>query len=201
MDVGAEHVVRTEAELRELVGDAHAAVWTKEADRVDPVAAGFVAASPLVFVGTSGPDGTVTVTPRGGEPGAVRVLDDGRRLALAERPGNRRVDTLRNVLEHPGIGLTFCVPRGHVLRVHGRARIVTHPDVLALWEDPPPLAMVVDVEDAYVHCGRSLTASGVWEPEGWGDPGGVPGLKELADAARALGSEPTGPGTTEPGTS
>lgn len=190
MDVRAEHVVRTESELREVIGAAHPAVWSKQADRVDAVAAEFVAASPLVFVGTAGPDGAVTVTPRGGEPGAVRVLDDGRRLALAERPGNRRVDTLRNVLDHPGIGLTFCVPRVvHVLRVHGRARIVTEPDVLALWDDRPPLALVVDVDDAYVHCGRSLTASGVWEPDGWTDAGAVPGLKEIADAARAARPE------------
>ncbi|TCK25990.1 pyridoxamine 5'-phosphate oxidase family protein [Pseudonocardia endophytica] len=186
MDVRTDHVVRTQAELREIVGDSHPAVWLKEAPRVDDVAAAFVAASPLVFVGTSGPDGAVTVTPRGGEPGSVRVLDDGRRLALAERPGNRRVDTLRNVLENPAVGLAFCVPTVlHVLRVHGTARIVTDPDVLGLWDDPPPLALVVDVDDTYVHCGRALKMSGVWEPDGWGNADGVPGLKRMADAARA----------------
>lgn len=189
--------VRTEDELREVVAAPHPMVAGKSTDRVDEVAARFVAASPLVFLGTTAPDGTVTVTPRGDVPGSVRVLDGGRRLAVPERPGNRRVDSMRNLLAHDGIGLTFCVPRAtHVLRVHGRARVTRDPAVLALWgpadaegqgpaaHRPPPLALLVDVHDAYVHCGRALAAAGLWDPDSW-DGDDVPGVKELADAARA----------------
>ncbi|WP_308015410.1 ATP-binding cassette domain-containing protein [Pseudonocardia sp. ICBG1293] len=192
----AEVALRSEQELRAVVPDPHPLVAQKSTDRVDDVAARFVAASPLVFLGTTAPDGTVTVTPRGDVPGAVRVLDGGRRLAVPERPGNRRVDSMRNLLEHDGIGLTFCVPRStHVLRVHGHGRISRDPEILGLWAGepqatdptahrPPPLAIVVEVTDAYVHCGRALKASGLWDPQSWGDDD-APGVKELADAARA----------------
>nr|WP_238590241.1 pyridoxamine 5'-phosphate oxidase family protein [Pseudonocardia sp. AL041005-10] len=190
--------IRTEEELRAVVAEPHPLVAHKSTDRVDEVAARFVAASPLVFLGTTAPDGTVTVTPRGDAPGSVRVLDGGRRLAVPERPGNRRVDSMRNLLARDGVGLTFCVPRSaHVLRVHGRARVTRDPGVLALWgpsdadaqgpaaHRPPPLALLVDVHDAYVHCGRALTAAGLWDPDSWGDGDDTPGLKELADASRA----------------
>nr|WP_231974459.1 pyridoxamine 5'-phosphate oxidase family protein [Pseudonocardia sp. HH130630-07] len=189
--------LHSEDDLREVVAEPHPLVAGKSTDRIDETAARFVAAAPLVFLGTTGADGSVTVTPRGDVPGAVRVLDGGRRLAVAERPGNRRVDSMRNLLQRDGIGLTFCVPRStHVLRVHGRARITRDPEVLALWAGdpadddpmahrPPPLAILVDVEDCYVHCGRALKASGVWAPETWTAGDDVPGLKELADAARA----------------
>jgi iron complex transport system ATP-binding protein len=178
---------RTESDLREVVGEPHPLVLDKSADRIDDVAAAFVAAATLAFVGTTGASGSVTVTPRGNPPGdGARVLDGGRRLALPERPGNRRLDSLRNLLDRSGIGLTFCVPRvEHVLRVNGHGRVVRDADVLGLWEDPPELAIVVDVEETFVHCGRALRTSGTWRPEDWADPSGVPSSKELAAAARA----------------
>ena len=73
----------------------------------------------------------------------------------------------------------------HVLRVNGHGRVVRDPEVLGLWPDRPPLAIVVDVEETFVHCGRALRTSGTWQPEGWADPSGVPSTKELAAGARA----------------
>ena len=179
--------LRSEHELREVVPEPHPLVVDKVADRVDAVAASFVAAAPLAFLGTLGRSGAVTVTPRGNGPGdGVQVLDDGRRLALPERPGNRRLDSMRNLLERSGVGLVFCVPRvTHVLRVNGHGRVVRDPEVLGLWADPPELAIVVDVEETFAHCGRALRTSGIWEPDGWADPAGVPSSKDLAEAARA----------------
>ncbi|GAA4828315.1 hypothetical protein GCM10023201_14360 [Actinomycetospora corticicola] len=171
----------SEADLRAVVDDPHPLAVTKVGDHVDPTAAAFVAAAPLVVLASGRADGGLDVSPRGDPAGFVRVLDDGRRLVLPERPGNRRIDTLRNVVERPGTGLLFLVPGvTHVLRVSGRARVVDDPAVLALWEDPPPLALVVEVTDCFVHCSRALTRSEVWtRTEPVAD---VPGIKALAEA-------------------
>nr|WP_281167700.1 MSMEG_1061 family FMN-dependent PPOX-type flavoprotein [Actinomycetospora chiangmaiensis] len=167
-----------------MVDEPHPLAVAKVGDRVDPTAAEFVAAAPLVVLASGRADGGLDVSPRGDRAGFVRVLDDGRRLALPERPGNRRIDTLRNVLERPGTGLLFLVPGvTHVLRVSGRARVVDDPAVLGLWEDPPPLALVVEVEDCFVHCSRALTRAAVWAD---GAPAtDVPGIRALAEAAMA----------------
>nr|WP_232021641.1 pyridoxamine 5'-phosphate oxidase family protein [Pseudonocardia autotrophica] len=170
-----------------MVAEPHPLVLDKSATRIDEVAARFIGAATLTFLGTVGPSGSVTVTPRG-TPAAdgARILDGGRQLALPERPGNRRLDSLRNLLVRPGVGLTFCVPRlDHVLRVNGHGRVVRDPEVLGLWPDPPQLAIVLDVEETFVHCGRALRTSGAWRPEDWADPAGIPGSKELSGAARA----------------
>jgi iron complex transport system ATP-binding protein len=171
----------SEADLRAVVDDPHPLAVTKVGDRVDPTAAAFVAAAPLVVLASGRADGGMDVSPRGDPAGFVRVLDDGRRLALPERPGNRRIDTLRNVVARPGTGLLFLVPGvTHVLRVSGRARVVDDPAVLGLWEDPPPLALVVEVDDCFVHCSRALTRAEVWTRSG--PPAEVPGIKALAEA-------------------
>lgn len=178
----------SEAHLREVVEEPHPLAVAKVGDRVDPTAAEFVAAAPLVVLASGRADGGLDVSPRGDRAGFVRVLDEGRRLVLPERPGNRRIDTLRNVVERPGTGLLFLVPGvTHVLRVSGRARVVDDPAVLGLWEDPPPLALVVDVEDCFVHCSRALTRAGVWPDTGPATD--VPGVKALAEAAMAAREE------------
>jgi iron complex transport system ATP-binding protein len=180
----AEHVLTDDTALREVVDDPHPAVVEKVADHVDDVAASFLAAAPLVVVASGDPTGGLDVSPRGDPAGFVRVLDGGRRLALPERSGNRRIDTLRNLVRHPGLGLLALVPGvPHVLRINGRGRVVRDPEVLALWDDPPPLAIVLDVDESFVHCGRALARSRVWE-ELPAPPADVPGLKELVDAAR-----------------
>ncbi|WP_308286141.1 MSMEG_1061 family FMN-dependent PPOX-type flavoprotein [Actinomycetospora soli] len=174
----------SEADLRAVVDEPHPLAVAKVGDRVDATAAEFVAAAPLVVLASGRADGGLDVSPRGDRAGFVRVLDDGRRLALPERPGNRRIDTLRNVVERPGTGLLFLVPGvTHVLRVSGHARVVDDPAVLGLWDEPPPLALVVEVTDCFVHCSRALTRSAVWaEIEPAAD---VPGVKALAAAAMA----------------
>ncbi|MDL5156530.1 pyridoxamine 5'-phosphate oxidase family protein [Actinomycetospora sp. Odt1-22] len=181
-DTGCPPGLTSEA-VRDVVGEPHPLVVAKVGDRVDPTAAEFVAAASLVVLASGRADGGMDVSPRGDPAGFVRVLDDGATLALPERPGNRRVDTLRNVVDRPGLGLLFLVPGiTHVLRVAGRGRVVDDPDVLGLWEDPPPLALVVDVVDCFVHCSRALTHSRTWT--GITPESTVPGIKALADAAR-----------------
>jgi hypothetical protein len=112
------------------------------------------------------------VSPKGGPPGFVAVLDD-THLALGDLSGNNRLDSLENITSSDGIGLLFLVPGiGETLRVNGRATITTDPPVLeaaALDGRPPKVAIVVEVAEAYIHCAKALRRSRLWEPEAWPD--------------------------------
>lgn len=164
-------VVTTEDELREVIADPHPAIVSKDRDHVDEPAARFIARSPLFFLGTTADDGTLDVSPRGDPPGSVLVLDGGRYLGFADRPGNRRLDSMRNLLQRPNVGMLFLVPGDEeVLRVNGAARIVRNPpfaERLALGGRTPELAVVVEVEELFLHCANAFRRSSVWEPAHW----------------------------------
>lgn len=174
------NVVTSVEELRALVGEASALAERKQLGALDGHCRDFVARSPFVLLATSGADGSVDVSPRGDPAGFVRVLDE-RTLAVPERPGNRRVDSLRNVVERPGVGLLFLVPGyDETLRVNGRACVVRDDDLLATMEvrgKRPALAVVVEVDEAFLHCAKALRRSQLWHPEEW------PDLSGLASAA------------------
>jgi PPOX class probable FMN-dependent enzyme len=113
------------------------------------------------------------VSPRGDGPGFVHVLDE-QTLLIPDRPGNKRFDSLRNIIEHGAVGLLFMIPQiGETLRVNGRAQIVRDADLLARLEAQgkiPALAIAVDVEEAFIQCAKALKRSHLWEPESWQDP-------------------------------
>ncbi|WP_235878176.1 pyridoxamine 5'-phosphate oxidase family protein [Saccharopolyspora karakumensis] len=117
------------------------------------------------------------------------VFDDGKTLAYAERPGNRRMDGLHNLLRNPQVGMLFLIPgANHVLRVNGTATIVRSAPFmadLALNGVPPALAVVVEVGELFVHCGRALLKSGVWRPGTWPDDE-QPGVMALFESQQAL---------------
>lgn len=171
-----EHIT-DEARLREIVAEPHAAIRDKARDHVDPVTAEFLAASPLFLLATSGPDG-VDVSPRGDPAGCVLVLDEGRAVAFADRKGNRRLDSLRNVLHDPRVGMLFVVPGSNdTVRVNGRARIVHRPefaDRLTVRGSTPELAIVVDVDEVFLHCAKALLRSSLWDAATWPATGEVP---------------------------
>lgn len=132
----------------------------------------WLAAAPFCVMATAAADGTCDASPKGDPPGAlVHVIDD-RTIALAERPGNRRADGYRNILENPHVGLNFLIPgRGDTLRINGRARLVSEApffDDLVVKGHRPILAVVVDIEDVFFHCAKAFLRSGLWQPETWG---------------------------------
>ncbi|GAA2022164.1 pyridoxamine 5'-phosphate oxidase family protein [Pseudokineococcus marinus] len=176
--------VADEAELRALVGEPSAGAVRKERDRLHDLDRAWLAASPFWLLATAGADGTCDVSPKGDPAGSVLVLDD-RTVALAERPGNRRVDGFRNVLANPHVGLLFLVPgRGDTLRVNGRARLVRDApwfDDLVVEGHRPVLALLVEVEQVFHHCSKAFLRSHLWEPETW-DPDAVPARPRIARA-------------------
>lgn len=175
-----EHVT-DEARLREIIGETSAAIRDKARDRVDPVTAEFLAASPFFLLATTGPDG-VDVSPRGDPAGCALVLDE-HTIAFADRKGNRKLDSLRNILHDPRVGMLFMVPGSNdTVRVNGRARIVHHPDFaerLTVRGSAPELAVVVDIDELYLHCAKAFLRSSLWDPATWPAKGEVPSAGKL----------------------
>ena len=149
-------------------------VWDKEIDRIDRHCRAFIGLSPWATLATADADGFPDVSPRGGRPGFVEVLDE-HRLALPDRPGNNRIDSLRNVLVNPRVALMFVVPGiEETLRVYGTASVVEPGDLavdLTEFGRPPRSVLVLDVQRAFFQCAKSLMRSGLWEPERWPDRG------------------------------
>ena len=114
----------------------------------------------------------------------------GRVLERSEhRPGNNQVDSLQNVLAHPEVGLLFLVPgMNETLRVSGRAEIVTDRELLAplsVGGRAPLSGLRVRVEEAFLHCGRSLIRSRLWDADAQVDRACYPSYGQvLADQIR-----------------
>jgi PPOX class probable FMN-dependent enzyme len=175
-----EQLVTTEAELRAILGTPGPRAIKKEQTWLDGHCRAFIALSPFVLVATSDKDGRCDVSPKGDAPGFVQVLDD-HRLVIPDRPGNRRLDGMRNLLTNPRIGLIFLVPgRQETLRVNGRACITRDPALLELCVaqgKTPALAIGVEVEECFMHCAKAFLRSRMWAADTW----------PAADALASLG--------------
>jgi len=149
-------------------------VLDKVIDRLDVHCREFIAHSPFATLATADADGWPDISPRGGDPGFVHVLDE-HRLALPDRPGNNRVDSLRNVAVNPRVALMFLVPGiEETLRVFGTASIVAPDDLdvdLTEFGKLPRSVLLLQVQRAYFQCAKSLMRSGLWQPEQWPDRG------------------------------
>ncbi|MGV9292236.1 MSMEG_1061 family FMN-dependent PPOX-type flavoprotein [Streptomyces sp. NPDC003719] len=157
-------------QLRELYPQPNPHALRKETDRLTEETRALIGCSSLVFIGTADAEGRADVTPRGGPAGFVSVLDE-RTLAIPDATGNKRLDTMHNVLQTGRVGLLFLVPgRPTTLRVNGRACVSARPELLAQLTPvgkPPVSAIVVQVEQAYPHCPKSLMRANAWRPEHW----------------------------------
>jgi len=165
-------------ELVALLGEPAPRARDKSRPALLDVDRDWLAASPFCVMATAALDGTCDASPKGDRPGSlVHVIDD-RTIALAERPGNRRADGYRNILENPHVGLNFLIPgRGDTLRVNGRARLVSAApffDEMVVEGHRPVLAVVVDIEDLFFHCAKAFLRSGIWKPETWDPEARVP---------------------------
>jgi uncharacterized protein len=184
-------------QLTELYGPAAQRAWDKDVGRLDAMARALIAASPLAIVSSVGDDGRCDASPRGGQPGFVTVLDDDH-LAIPDATGNRRLDTLQNVVATGHAGLLFLIPgRDQTLRVNGRACVTAAPEVLDRIDavgKPPRTAIVVRADEVYSHCPKAFVRSKLWHPEAWPDLDDVPTAAEVmhahqADPTRTLADE------------
>ncbi|MBV9831335.1 MAG: pyridoxamine 5'-phosphate oxidase family protein [Marmoricola sp.] len=169
--------------LTALVGEAAPAASAKERQALVDVDVQWLQASPFCVIATSDADGRCDASPKGDPAGSLVHVIDETTIAIAERPGNRRVDGYRNVLQNPHVGLVFVIPgRGDTLRINGRARLVSDApffDEMAVQGKRPLLALVVEVEEVFHHCSKSFLRSQIWDPATW-DPTRVPRRAVLA---------------------
>ena len=163
-------------DLVELLGEPIERVKDKVRPALFPIDRDWLRASPFCVMATSDANGGCDVSPKGDPAGQlVHVVDD-RTIAIAERPGNRRADGYKNILQNPHVGLNFFIPgRGDTLRINGRARLVSDApffDEMVVKGHRPLLAVVVEIEEIFFHCAKAFLRSGLWKPETW-DPEGI----------------------------
>lgn len=186
-------LITDEKDLRALLGSPSDVALRKQIARLDEHCRAFIAHAPFVALATADGAGRCDVSPKGDPAGFVRVLDD-THLVVPDRPGNKRLDGLRNILANPHVALLFLVPaRGETLRVNGRACITRDPDLLATMAvegKVPSLAIGVEVEEVFLHCAKAFKRSGLWEPARWPDIG------ELVSSARIFHDQVKIPGMT-----
>ena len=161
-------VVTNDTELRAVYRPPAPRAAQKVLAHLDIHCRNFIALSPFCVLSSSDANGQADASPRGDPPGFVKVLDD-RTLLLPDRPGNNQVDSLQNIVENPGVGLLFFVPgMNETLRVKGRAEITTDPDLLnplTVAGRAPASGLKVTVEEAFLHCGRALIRSRIWDAD------------------------------------
>ncbi len=187
-----EHVIGSIEALRELYREPSELVQRKKIARLDEGCRAVIESAPLVLVATARPDGGCEVSPRGGPPGFVQVLD-GQRLAIPDLSGNNLVDSISNIVLNPHVGLLFVLPgRDETLRVNGRAWLTTDDDVLDGFTAElrrPKAAIGVEVVDAFVHCAKSFRRGQVWDPASWA-PDVAPSAAELLTCHIELDTTP-----------
>jgi PPOX class probable FMN-dependent enzyme len=181
MSIAQERLVTTQDEITRLYGAPDDVVKIKHIPQLDEHCRAFIAAAPFVVVATHGEDGTCDASPRGGAPGFCDVTGP-TTIVMPDEPGNRRLDTVRNIVATGRAGLIFVIPGlRETMRVNGRAVISSDPELLAGYADgrrPPIAAIVVDVEEAYLHCAKAFIRSKLWDPATWERP------EDLASPAR-----------------
>ena len=177
-------IIRTVAELEALYGIPSEASTVKEVDWLTPHYRAYIEASPFMALATSGPEG-LDCSPRGDKPGFVRIHDD-KTLMLPDRRGNNRVDSLRNIVRNPRVGLLFLIPGvGNTLRVNGHAHLSVDPKLLesfAVDDKAPRSVTVITVDTVYFQCARALVRSELWNPERHVDPRSLPSAGEILAA-------------------
>lgn len=173
----AKNPIGSATELQELLHPMHPSQVNKAIDHIDDHCRAWIERTTFVTIASCNARGHMDVSPKGDPAGFVKVLDS-KTLAVPDRIGNQRADTFLNVLENPRIGMMLVVPqRKEVVRINGSAQVVRDDELLDLTEvngHRPNLVLLVRVEEAFFHCGKSMIRSRMWQPDHWGSIEGLP---------------------------
>ena len=188
-----DKVISTREEFRSILSEPGEFVTRKTLSRLDKHCGVFIGRSPFVFVATSDANGNVDVSPKGDPIGFVKILDE-HTLAIPDRLGNHRADSIENILQNPKVGLIFLIPgKTETLRVSGTAIVVRDSALLesmSVNRKAPEFCIVVTVEEAFFHCSKCMIRSKLWKTEHWPELDGLPRLAEtMVDAGKLNISE------------
>ena len=166
-------------------------VLAKARPEIDHHARNFIAMSPFCVLATSGADGSVDASPRGGNPGFINVAD-AHTLLMPDRPGNNRIDSFKNITEGTGlVQFIFFVPGiNETLRISGKGTLTDAPELLASMVEfgkPPRLVLSVEVQEAYFHCGKAIMRSKLWLQEAQVERSAMPSIAEIIHDQTKLG--------------
>ncbi|KYG25551.1 pyridoxamine 5'-phosphate oxidase family protein [Alkalihalobacillus trypoxylicola] len=183
-------ILKTKDELREYIGEPSALAKGKVIEHLDEHCLDFISKSPFLMLATSDNNGKTDVSPRGDKRGFVKVLNE-KQLLIPERPGNKRIDSLMNLLENASISLIFVIPGlGETLRIKGTATIIKDREWMErLIENQhiPKLAIAVEVEKCFIHCAKAMIRSNIWKESTWLNKESLPkAAKILRDHAQQL---------------
>ncbi|TXC86033.1 pyridoxamine 5'-phosphate oxidase family protein [Metabacillus litoralis] len=169
-------------EFRKEIGSPSERAINKVISKIDDHCRKFISKSPFLTLSTSNSQGECDVSPRGDYPGFVTIIDD-QHLFIPERPGNKRMDSLHNIISNSHVGLLFFIPSlGETLRINGKAYITRDPELLeksVVNGKVPLFGIGVKVEECYVHCAKAFIRSGLWNPETWNEKETLPSMPEM----------------------
>lgn len=176
-----ESIITSEEQLRETLGYPSEIVTRKTINYIDEHCRSFIEKSPFITIATSDLEGNMDVSPKGDPAGFVKILDE-KTLAIPDRPGNAKADTLSNIIKNPNIGLIFLIPGvRETLRINGEAKIVQDRWVLEQLNVDgkiPSFAIIVTVKEAFMHCAKCIIRSKLWQVD-VAKQAGVPSLAKV----------------------
>ena len=186
-------IIETRDQLRAILKEPSELVTRKTLKYLDKHCGVFIGRSPFMLLATAEANGNADISPKGDPLGFVKVVDK-QTLAIPDRPGNHRADSMENILQNPNVGLIFLIPgKTETLRVSGTASIVRDIDLrksMSVNGRSPELVIVVDVTEAFFHCSKCMVRSKLWKSEHWPDLKGLPRLAEtMVDAGKLELSE------------
>lgn len=184
-----DEVITTTERLREIVGTPSHRMAGKSIDHIDDISRKYIAASPYLVISTRGSDGLLDMSPKGDMAGFVHVIDE-KTLVIPERLGNKRADTFENLMTNPEVGLIFLIPGfPYILRVSGKGQVVRDQALQKMFMikgKEPDLATAITVDEAFVHCAKSIARSSIWKPESWSSNDDIPSYAVTTVAHAAL---------------
>ena len=185
-----EFVIDGKDALVELIGTPSPLIAEKSTPFVTPLVQQFVETSPYFLLATAAEDGSCDCTPRGDPAGSLVTFINEKTVVFADRKGNRRVDSMRNIIENPHVGMLFLIPgTDETVRINGKATLSTDPELcekLSVQGKPAAVVVIVAIEEVFTHCARSILRSKIWEPENWPDTDTVPTLMAMLSEQKNL---------------
>ncbi|MGO2509786.1 MAG: MSMEG_1061 family FMN-dependent PPOX-type flavoprotein [Vibrio hibernica] len=174
--------ISSQEQLNQLYPQAHPLALSKAIQELEQHSRTFIEYSPFIIISTVDNNGFIDVSPRGGQPGFVKVIDN-KTIAFPDSAGNNRLDNLRNIIERPQIGILFAIPGiKEVVRLKGTASLHTESELNKICLDgdkESKVAIKIDIEECYFHCPKAIHIAKLWDIDTHIDRDFLPSLLQI----------------------